>query len=127
MLGLEQIASFATILAFFAYLFVEWPKIQSRWKESSQTWLLLLMILSAILVLGSLPIMFVALLVNGPIVLHLLSSGILLIGTGFMLIYWIDNRTFLYKRSAEMSDIWIYIFAAFIAGILGVASALLFP
>src|SRR3989304_3223150 len=116
---LERIASIATIIALVLYAFIEWPKVQERWKETHRSFELFLMVVAIMVGLAGIALMVLSIFVQGRVYLLSLSSGLLLNGLSYLTGYWIRNRTFVYRRSAEVSPLWFYSVVMFFIGALG--------
>ncbi len=118
---LEKIASVATIIAFVIYLFIEWPKIQRRWKESYRWFELFLMVVFVFIAIMGLALMILSLFIRGPVFLLNLSAAFTLLGLSQLMGYWFQNKTLLYRRSANIPRfIWLYFVAMFLVGTIGV-------
>lgn len=109
------------IAAFALYAFVEWPRIQKRWEKAYPSFEKLLIVVS--IVTGFAAIIFFILFARSIFIERQLVS--LYIGAAFasfglsnLIDYWIENKTFAYRRTSTMSSIWLLIIATFIAGVV---------
>jgi FtsH-binding integral membrane protein len=116
---LNTLAAIATIMTLFFYIFIEWPKIQKRWKETYPTLERLLMVVSIIFgVLAIIPLAL-SIFIKGRFLEFYLSAGFTLFGLSMLIGYWIENKTFAYRRESHMSSIWLIIVIMFIVGVAG--------
>ena len=122
---LETISAIATILGFLILLFVEWPRIQQRWAESYSSFEKLLISISIFIFFLGIIASLLIFTGERQLLLANLSATLCLFGLSMLIFYWVENKSFAYKRSAGMAPIWIYIVAMFLLGLIGVSMYLL--
>jgi len=121
---LNTLESIVTILAFFAYLFVEWPTIRRRWNETYP--LVERFLIAASIVTGFAAIILIVLAVSSVFFEKSLSGFYFFaffatFGLSYLIDHWIENKTFAYRRTSTVGSIWLLIVATFVAGIIGLA------
>jgi hypothetical protein len=115
---LNTLVSIATIAGFIVYIFIEWPKIQMRLQETYPLFEKLLIVISvASGLLSTIPTALSIFIRTHT--LDLLSAGFTLFGLSMLIGYWIENKTLLYRREAQMGSIWLIIVMMFFTGIAG--------
>lgn len=115
---LNTLVSIATIAGFIVYIFIEWPKIQNRWKETYPSFERLLIVISIISgFLALIPLSLSVFIKSHG--LGLLGAGFTLFGFSMLIGYWIENKTLLYRQESQMSSIWLIMVTMFIVGIAG--------
>jgi len=115
---LNTLVSIATIAGFIVYIFIEWPKIQNRWKETYPSFERLLIVISIISGFLALIPLSLSVFIKSH-ALGLLSAGFTLFGFSMLIGYWIENKTLVYRQESQMSSIWLIIVTMFIVGVIG--------
>ena len=119
---LNTLGDIATIAALVFYIFIEWPKLRERWKETYPSFERLLMVVSIISGFSALVPLSLSIFIKGRILEFYLSTGFILLGFSMLIGYWVENKTFGYRRESQMSSIWLIIVMMFIVGIVGFLS-----
>jgi hypothetical protein len=119
---LENLAYIVAIITFFIYVFIEWPRIQKRWRESLLNIEKVLLIFSFIVGVSGVSLLFwglLNLLMNSSLIfLRLFGAGIALYGISMLVDYWVETKTLFYRPDTTLSSIWIYIWFMVLFGMI---------
>jgi len=116
----EKIGAAAAVITLLVYVFIEWPRIRQRWQEAQSSQDAFLILVAVLIEVMAIPFVALTLIVRGPIMLASASAMLSLFGLSFLLMYWVETKTFAYRRSSDMRPIWPYVVAMFIIGIVGI-------